>query len=349
MQKSEQNQAVRAHRRVGTSTTLNRKYVRRPQRGTQALEDSVWEAAQAEAMVAAQEQARKVVRKKGAQEIEAGSIQRSPKIQHFNRPAVKVARTIKITDEADMNAEKARKTARLNKEIMAQKQMEDGQALMPMSGMMHPLQAAAVSKMQQRKSKQRKLSAKEIKDREIKKALASSSRVIDKNVAARERAKKRSKMHFGIARVMLAVSCAAAAVLAIVYFVGTNMPDISMRVAAMQTGIRASYPGYVPRGYNMTDLSSENGKVVLNFRNDEENATFTLAEENSSWDSNALLTNYVKPEFGDDNFTIVREQGLTIYAADKGAAWVNGGVVYKLTVNEGELTKKQIRSIAVSL
>ena len=121
-----------------------------------------------------------------------------------------------------------------------------------------------------------------------------------------------------------------------------------MRVAAVQTGIRASYPGYLPSGYDMTDLSSEDGKVTLNFENAENNADFTLIEENSSWDSNALLANYVKPELGED-YTIVREQGLTIYATDRDAAWVNGGVVYKLKVNHGELTKKQIRSIAVSL
>lgn len=357
MQKSEQNKAKRAHRRVGASTTLNRKYVKKPQHGTQALEESVREAAQAEAIEEAREQAQQLAKQQAAQEIEASSVKRSPKIQHFNRPPVKHSRSIKIQDEADRAAAQAKameqqnaREAELEREIVAEQQMQGGQALMPSAENMHPLQAAALKRMRTQKTpkKQPKMTAKQIKDREIKKALAASAKAIDKDTAAKERAKKRSKVHFGVARVMLAVSCTAVALMGIVYFVGTNMPDISMRVAAMQTGIRASYPGYVPRGYNMTDFSSEEGKVVLNFLNDETNASFTLVEENSSWDSNALLNNYVKPEFG-ENYTIVREQGLTIYTTDTGAAWVNGGVVYKLKVNQGELTKKQIRSIAVSL
>ena len=73
-----------------------------------------------------------------------------------------------------------------------------------------------------------------------------------------------------------------------------------------------------------------------------------MEEEASSWDSNALLTNYVKEAFG-DGYSIVREQGLTIYIKGSNAAWVNGGIVYKLKADDGVLTNKQIRSIAVSL
>ena len=121
-----------------------------------------------------------------------------------------------------------------------------------------------------------------------------------------------------------------------------------MRVAALRTGIEASYPGYVPRGFSLSGMSSEDGKVVLKFKSEADSSAYTLVEENSSWDSNALLANYVKPEYKED-YSIVKEQGLTLYMNDKAAAWVNGGVVYKLTIDNGELTKKQIRSIAVSL
>ena len=40
--------------------------------------------------------------------------------------------------------------------------------------------------------------------------------------------KKIGKLHFGWSRVLLALSCAAVAVVAIVYFVNLNMPDISL-------------------------------------------------------------------------------------------------------------------------
>ncbi len=428
------------HRKTGTSTTLNRRYVRRPQLGTEALEASVQEAAQMEGaeMTETTEWSEDSLESElAASQLETAARPRrisvpistpedktqlddtettSASTPTASAPTTK-RRLIKIVDDKDREAElaaaqaeeqanieraQAEEQARIEQEqeemrmkleqaqaeeqlraeqeraraeyereqrraeqerekahaertertTKAEKQMERGNALAPMEpARMHPIQATAIGRMQERKSapkRSKKASAKEIKDREIKKALAASSKAIDKDVAERERNKKRTKLHFGIARVMLAVSCAAAAVMAIAYFVGTNMPDISMRVAAMQTGINASYPGYVPRGYSVTDLSSERGRVVINFANDENGGAFSMTEEKSSWDSNALLANYVKPEFGDD-YTIVREQGLTIYVANGGAAWVNGGVAYKLRIKSGTLTKKQIRSIAVSL
>lgn len=192
----------------------------------------------------------------------------------------------------------------------------------------------------------KKVSAKELKDRAIQQALANAA----KNDESKEekRAKKVGKLHFGIGRVLLALTCAAAAVFAIVYFVNLNMPDISLKVAAMQTGIEASYPSYVPRDFSLADIISEEGKITLNFTNSGTGDAFSITEENSTWDSNALLANYVKNAYGDE-YTVIRDQGLTIYISGSNASWVNGGLVFKLKTTSGELTKKQIRSIAVSL
>lgn len=156
------------------------------------------------------------------------------------------------------------------------------------------------------------------------------------------------KARFGVGRVLIALGCAVVAVFGIVYFVNTAMPDVSIKVAAMQVGIDNPYPSYVPRGYSITDASSESGKMVLSFRNSSEDSTFTITEERSSWDSNALLNNFVKDEY-DDNYDVIREQGLTLYVSGSNATWVNGGVVYKISAESGTLTKKQLRSIAVSL
>ena len=219
----------------------------------------------------------------------------------------------------------------------------------------HPIQMAANSRMQKRqnraetKPKETKVSAKELKEQAIQKALAEATMKDSKQeMISNKKAKKSDGVHFGFGRVMLALSCAAAAVFAIAYFVNLNMPDISLRVAAMQTGIDASYPGYVPRDYNVSSITSENGKVTMEFTNVGTEDSFTLIEEASSWDSNALMTNYVKEEFG-ENYNIVREQGLTIYISGSNAAWVNGGVVYKIMTTSGELSNKQIKSIATSL
>lgn len=282
--------AKSAHRQVKSSTTLNRRYVKRPMRSTDV----------------------------------AVTIKKSPKVSHFASP---------------MMASTTTKMA----EPIAQAEP-------------HPLQMTANEQMRMRISTNNMnatsglvsgMTAKQMKDQAIQKALANASQATKSETKTKAH-HKMSKMHFGWGRVLLALSCAAVAVVAIVYFVNLNMPDISLRVAAMNTGIEASYPSYVPRDFALTDIASEDGKVTLNFRNSAENKRFTLTEERSSWDSNALLNNYIRTDFA-ENYATIREQGLTIYIDNSNAAWVNGGVVYKIHAENDVLTKKQIKSIATSL
>lgn len=188
-----------------------------------------------------------------------------------------------------------------------------------------------------------KISAKEIKERAIAKALSEAARPQEKKVIERP-----MRTHFSWGRIALAFMCAATAAFAITYFVNLNSPDISFKVAAMQTGIEASYPSYVPRDYSLSDITSENGKITLNFKNSVSDGAFTIVEEKSSWDSNTLMANYVQVEY-DNDYTMIREQGLTLFISGSDAAWVNGGVIYKLKTTSGSLTKKQIKAIAVSL
>lgn len=285
MQKSDSKQAVTMHRKARSSTTLNRKYVKRPAKSMDMMVP----------------------------------VKRSKMVKHFDVSPISVEKKV------------------------------DDQPIFPAT--MHPMQVAAISRMQKRTNEPvvKKMTAKELKDRAIKKALADASRDISTDSKEKkEEFTKSTKMHFGLGRVLLALSCAAIAVVAIVYFVNLNMPDISMRVAAMQTGIEASYPSYVPKDFNLTSISSEEGKIVLNFSDSKAGKNFSMTEENSSWDSNALLTNFVKNEYGED-YSTVREQGLTIYISGGNATWLNGGVLYKLNAEGDVLTKQQIRSIAVSL
>lgn len=186
-----------------------------------------------------------------------------------------------------------------------------------------------------------KIPASEIKNHEIEKAIKNASSLPAETKHSRER------FHdFGWKRVVLAFCCAATAIFAIVYFINSTSTDISLKVAAMQSGIDASYPSYVPRGYNLSDVTSSSGKITMNFKSDD--GSFGISEESSAWDSNALLNNYIKENY-DENYSVVREQGLTLYMGNDWEVWVNGGVLYKLTVDSGTLTKKQMKSIAVSL
>lgn len=189
--------------------------------------------------------------------------------------------------------------------------------------------------------KEKRLTAQEIKQKAIEK-------VVNQTKAYSEKKTKSSgKVHFGFKRLALAAVCAGLVVFAIVYFVNLNMPNVSLKVAAMQTGIEATYPAYVPRDYSLSDITSENGRITLNFHNNTGDM-FTIIEEKSSWDSNALASNYVQKEYS-DNYTIVREQGLALYISGSDAAWVNGGICFKIKTTSGYLTKKQIKNIAASL
>ena len=189
-----------------------------------------------------------------------------------------------------------------------------------------------------------KLTAKEIKEQEIDKAIRNATKLPEATIT---RQRKRSAFgDFGFKRVLLATACVATAIFAVAYFVKMTSTDMSLKVAAMQSGIDAAYPSYIPRGFTLSDVTSGSGKVSMHFKNGGE--SFGITEEISGWDSEALLNNYIKPTYGND-YTVVREQGLTLYMGDRWEAWVNGGVLYKLTVDNGLLTKKQMKSIATSL
>lgn len=169
----------------------------------------------------------------------------------------------------------------------------------------------------------------------------------DSTRSQKKREVERSHKKSGGKRFLIAFSCAAACVGVFFYLVSSNMPDISVRVAAMQTGIEASYPSYIPRGYSLGDVASEDGKISMNFKGPDE-ASFTLIEEKSSWDSVALERNFVKPTWG-DKYSTTHEQGITIYISGSDAAWVNAGILYKISSKNDNLTKKQLRNIVVSL
>ncbi len=184
-------------------------------------------------------------------------------------------------------------------------------------------------------------------DQALRKALRSVAAMDDEAPTKSPRSKRTTKKKVSAKRFALAFFCALLCVAGVIYFVGSSIPDISVKVAAMQTGIEASYPSYVPRDFSLSDISSEEGKITLVFKGPEKSG-FTLTEEKSSWDSTAVLRNYVEPTW-DNNYITTHEQGITIYISGSNAAWVNGGVLYKIDSTGQGLTKKQLRNIVTSL
>lgn len=196
----------------------------------------------------------------------------------------------------------------------------------------------------------RSLSPQELKNRAIEQALESVATMDEPNrkKATRQPAMRTRRKGSG-KRFAIAFACAAICVAGVITFVSANIPDISLRVTAMQTGINAAYPAYVPRDYNLGDIRSENGKISMTF-NGPDSASFVLDEEKSSWDSATLERNYVIPTWGEE-YTTTHEQVITIYISNvnSDAAWVNSGTLYKITSSGTALTKKQVRNIVVSL
>lgn len=132
------------------------------------------------------------------------------------------------------------------------------------------------------------------------------------------------------------------------YMTYLNIPDISVRVAASQAGINATYPDYKPDGYKLNGpVAFSKGEVSLDFKSNVSDSSYKIHQTASSWDSNALLENYVKNK-SNNIYSVSREKGITVYTFNNGeAAWVDGGILYTLSGN-AELSPDQIRKIATS-
>ncbi len=132
------------------------------------------------------------------------------------------------------------------------------------------------------------------------------------------------------------------------YFTYINMPNLSIRVAAVRSGIDASYPSYRPTGYSLNGpITYDNGKVQMKFALNGSSLGFTVNQEKSNWDSSALLENYVVPKV-ENNYTTTRSNGLTIYSFEEQAAWVSGGILYTIE-GDAPLSADQIHRIAISM
>ncbi len=126
------------------------------------------------------------------------------------------------------------------------------------------------------------------------------------------------------------------------------LPGISVAIASAQSGVEATYPKYIPDGYSLAQpVTFSDGEVILTFTSNSGAGSYSIGQLNSSWDSSAVLENVVKKAAG-DNYVINQERGLTIYAYDGNAAWVNGGILYTIT-SSAPLSGDQIRRIATSL
>lgn len=179
-------------------------------------------------------------------------------------------------------------------------------------------------------------SARDIKHTAMGKALANAS-------AAPASTSKRPK------RRALNVATACLGILLLTgYFTYVNMPNLSVRVAAAQAGIDASYPEYRPVGYRLNGpVAYQDGQVSIKFASNSGPVGFALNQAKSNWDSSALLEKYVNPR-SDGKYATYNDGGLTIYTYGTDAAWVNGGILYTVE-GSATLSNEQVRRIATSM
>lgn len=208
----------------------------------------------------------------------------------------------------------------------------------------HPLAQRAMNKVQQKKNSAplvaKEPTAKQVKDEKIAKALATPKA---KSVSARK--SKRDRKSF---RRFLIIGAIVLALLTLLYAAWRMIPNISVSVAASQSGISATYPEYTPDGYSLRQpVTFSDGQVVLKFHSNSNENYYTVTQTRSSWDSSAVLDNVVAPTAG-ANYVTTKERGLTIYTYGNSAAWVNGGILYKIE-SKAPLSGDQIRRIATSL
>lgn len=141
-------------------------------------------------------------------------------------------------------------------------------------------------------------------------------------------------------------SCFALVILA-GYFTYLNMPNLSVRVAAAQAGVDARFPEYRPDGYRFNGpIAYIPGEVSMKFQSNGGTQGYTVIQKNSSWDSQAVLDNYVTKK--SESYLTYSEQGLTIYTFDSDAAWVNGGILYTIE-GDAPLSNEQVLRIAASM
>ena len=342
-----------AHRTVQKSTTLNRRFVKRPVvKKIEIKTESTARKQQAISNVSARA-SQAARRKTGVMVARTQRVKLSP-LSNKAQQQQQQQQALKAQQQAlkaqQQQALKAQQQAQKAQQQQAQKAQQQQRALTPLeearmneSAVARATRARVMAR--RRQAQQVHMTSQEMKERAISEALNKIS-AMDKSEARKQNVQAKSTKQRG--HLFAALSFAVVSLALLGYLVYLNLPDLSVRVAAMNSGIENAYPSYVPMNYRLQGLAKEdNGTITMNFaRNDDDK--FTMIEKKSSWDSSALLNNYVKDNWG-DNYTIAKGQGLTIYISGSNAVWVNGGVMYLIEAAEGVLSTDDLHDIAISL
>lgn len=346
---SQKTSSAAAHRTVQKSTTLNRKFVRKPvAKKTQIVAERKQQQQISNVSVRASQAARRAT---GTMVNRTQRVKLSPlaktqqaKVQAQQQQQQQLqARQQAQQQQQQLQATQKSAQAQAAQRVIAQRATARNEVRANESSVAKAVRARATARRQQ--AQQVHMTSQEMKDRAISDALRKVS-TMDKNEARQQQAQKKGFWQRG--HLAAAICFAIISVGLLGYLVYLNLPDLSVRVAAMNSGIENAYPSYVPMNYRLQGLAKEdNGTVTMVFARNDGNK-FTMIEKKSSWDSSALLNNFVKDNWG-ENYTVAKGQGLTIYISGSNAVWVNGGVMYQIEAAESVLSTDDLHDIAISL
>lgn len=345
---SQKTSSAAAHRTVQKSTTLNRKFVRKPvAKKTQIVDERKQQQQISNVSVRASQAARRAT---GTMVNRTQRVKLSPlaKAQQAKVQAQQQQQQLQARQQAQQQQQQLQATqksaqAQAAQRVIAQRATVRNEVRANESSVAKAVRARATARRQQ--AQQVHMTSQEMKDRAISDALRKVS-TMDKNEARQQQAQKKGFWQRG--HLAAAICFAIISVGLLGYLVYLNLPDLSVRVAAMNSGIENAYPSYVPMNYRLQGLAKEdNGTVTMVFARNDGNK-FTMIEKKSSWDSSALLNNFVKDNWG-ENYTVAKGQGLTIYISGSNAVWVNGGVMYQIEAAESVLSTDDLHDIAISL
>lgn len=145
-------------------------------------------------------------------------------------------------------------------------------------------------------------------------------------------------------------SLAAVSVMVLGFLAWQMVPSIKVKYAGTRAGFSANLPDYNPAGFGLSgNVESASGEVGLTYNSHTDDKSYKIKQTPSNWTSQSLLTNYVIPTYGANNYQVYESQGKTIYIKDNSnASWVDGGIWYQLEGN-ATLTSDQLQRIVNSL
>ncbi len=153
----------------------------------------------------------------------------------------------------------------------------------------------------------------------------------------------------GVSRKTLHASAGVLTILLLVgFFAYQNIPNFSMHLASSRAGFSARLPSYQPSGFSMNGpIEYGPGQVTINFRSNTDERQFSVSQQVSNWNSEALVDNYL--EDNQLSYQSYSEKGKTIYIYnDTSATWVSDGIWYQID-GDSSLTSDQLVRMASSL